>query len=79
MDIWDWFILRPIQRRREKKGLDFWGKKMYFHITVDWVRNTILKRLPRRNYEKGGIIIEIIIIIGLFIWIILLNGFSFLI
>ena len=77
-DIWDWYILRPIQRRRERKGLKVWGKKLFFHRFVDWVRDNFFSWLPRWNYKKGGIIIEILVIIGFLIWILLLNGFSFL-
>jgi hypothetical protein len=76
-DIWDWYILRPIQRKREKKGLGVWGENLYFHSFVDRVRDTFFNWLPRWNYRKGGIIIEILVIIGFFIWILFLDGFSF--
>ena len=78
-DIWDWYILRPIQKRRERKGLKIWGKNLYFHRSVDWVRDNFFSWLPRWNYKKGGIVVELLLIIVFLIWIVRLNGFSFLI
>jgi hypothetical protein len=66
IDIWDWLILRPIQKRIRKKNPESkWGEKYYLHRTVDWVRNTLFFWLPVRNYKKSGIMIEIFIIITL--------------
>ena len=78
-DIWDWYLLRPIQKRREIKGLKIWGKNLYFHRFVDWTRDNFFSWLPRWNYKKGGIVIELLIITVFIIWIVVLNGFSFLI
>ena len=64
IDIWDWFILRPIQKRIRKKSPESkWGDKYYLHWTVDWVRDKLFFWLPVRNYKKSGILIEIFIII----------------
>ena len=64
MDLWDWYIYRPIQKRKlNVKTGQYPGGKLYFHIIVDWFRDTFLNWLPRWNYKKGGIIIEIVMII----------------
>ncbi len=64
IDVWDWFILRPIQKRIRKKNPESkWGDKYYLHWTVDWVRDKLFFWLPVRNYKKSGILIEIFIII----------------
>jgi len=66
IDIWDWLILRPIQKRIRKKNPESkWGDKYYLHRTVDWVRDKLFFWLPVRNYKKSGILIEIFIIITL--------------
>ena len=71
MDIWDWYILRPIQNRKRKiiPGTN-WGEKYYFHRIVDAIRNKLFYWLPKWNYKKGGILIEILIIVVLVIIII---------
>ncbi|MFW9824888.1 MAG: hypothetical protein ACFFE4_18245, partial [Candidatus Thorarchaeota archaeon] len=74
MDLWDWFILRPIQKRKKKKNPESnWGNNLYFHIIVDWFRDKFLYWLPRWNYKRSGIIIEIftILITSLIIFFIL--------
>lgn len=74
MDLWDWFILRPIQKRKKKKNPESkWGNNLYFHIIVDWFRDKFLYWLPRWNYIRSGIIIEIftIVITSLIIFFIL--------
>ncbi len=54
MDIWDWFILRPIQNRKKKINPETnWGEKYYFHRIVDATRNKIFYWLPKWNYKKG--------------------------
>jgi len=64
MDIWDWFILRSIQNRKKKIVPETnWGEKYYFHRIVDKTRNKLFYWLPKWNYEKRGILIEISIII----------------
>ena len=72
-DLWDWFILRPIQNKKKKNVPETkWGEKYYFHRIIDATRNKLFYWLPKWNYKKGGILIEIIIIIILTIFIILL-------
>jgi hypothetical protein len=66
MDLWDWFILRTVQRKVKYKNPESnWGDQYYFHRIVDWVRGRLFFWLPKRNYKKSGIIIEIILICGL--------------
>jgi hypothetical protein len=72
-DLWDWFILRPIQNKKKKNVPETkWGEKYYFHRIIDATRNKLFYWLPKWNYKKGGILIEIIIIIILTIFIIIL-------
>jgi len=72
-DLWDWFILRPIQNKKKKNVPETkWGEKYYFHRIIDATRNKLFYWLPKWNYKKGGILIEIMIIIILTIFIILL-------
>ncbi len=72
-DLWDWFILRPIQNKKKKNVPETkWGEKYYFHRIIDATRNKLFYWLPKWNYKKGGILIEISIIIILTIFIILL-------
>ena len=64
MDLWDWFIARPIQRRKKKKDPESeWKNPLYLHASVDWFRHNLLFWLPRWTYKKGGIVIEIIVIL----------------
>jgi hypothetical protein len=64
MDLWDWFIYRPIQKKKYNvEHEQYPGKKYYFHIFVDWFRDKFFNWLPRWNYKKGGIIVEILMII----------------
>jgi len=73
MDFTDWYILRPIQKKKKKKNPETkWGEKYYFHRIVDATRNKLFYWLPKWNYKKGGILIEILIIIILTIFIIIL-------
>jgi hypothetical protein len=66
MDLWDWFILRPIQKKVINKNPESkWGDKYYFHRIVDWVREKLFFWLPKRNYKKSGVVIEILLICGL--------------
>ncbi|MHA2005820.1 MAG: hypothetical protein ACXABO_07700 [Promethearchaeota archaeon] len=74
MDIWDWFILRPIQNIKKKTHTDsIWGDKYYFHPIIDKFRDKFFYWLPKWNYEKGGVLIEICVIIMLVIFIIILR------
>ena len=73
MDFTDWYILRPIQKKKKKKNPETkWGEKYYFHRIVDATRNKLFYWLPKWNYKKGGILIEVLIIIILTIFIIIL-------
>ncbi len=74
MDLWDWFTLRPIQKKIRKKNPESkCGDKYYFHRIVDWVREKLFFWLPKRNYKKSGVIIEILLICGLSLIIITLQ------
>ena len=74
MDLWDWFTLRPIQKKIKNKNPESkWGDKYYFHRIVDWVRLKLFYWLPKRIYKKSGILIEISIIIVFAILLGLLN------
>ena len=73
IDIWDWLILRPLQNKKRKKAPETnWGEKFYFHRIVDATRNKLFYWLPKWNYKKGAILIEISVIISLAIIVILL-------
>jgi len=64
IDIWDWLILRPLQNKKRKKAPETkWGEKFYFHRIVDATRNKLFYWLPKWNYKKGAILIEISVII----------------
>ena len=79
MDLWDWFTLRPIQKKiRNKNPESKWGDKYYFHRIVDWVREKLFFWLPKRNYKKSGILIEIALILALILSIGFLGGFTYL-
>lgn len=79
MDVWDWLILRPIQKKRKIKNPESkWGDKYYFHRMVDWTREKLFYWLPKRIYKKSGIMIEIVLIIVLILIIGLLGGFTYL-
>ncbi len=77
MDLWDWLTLRPIQKKIRKKTPESkWGDKYYFHRIVDWVREKLFFWLPKRNYKKSGILIEIVLIIVFILYIGFLGGFA---
>jgi hypothetical protein len=64
MDLWDWVIIRPIKRKRKKENPESdWGQHLYMHVTVDWLCKNVFFWLPRRNYKKKGIVIEIVVIV----------------
>ena len=78
MDLWDWLTLRPIQKKIKNKNPESkWGDKYYFHRIVDWVRERLFFWLPKRNYKKSGILIEIVIIIVFVLLIGVLGGFAY--
>ena len=66
IDITDWFILRPLRKRRSNKlanasKQDLW----YAHKQADWIREKLFYWLPNWQYKYAGVSIEIIIIISL--------------
>ena len=71
-DIWDWVIIRRIQKRRNKNGKIDYHHNNFFHRMVDIIREKTLFWLPDWIYEKKAVIVEIIIIIALIIGIIVL-------
>ncbi|NVM18166.1 MAG: hypothetical protein HWN80_10650 [Candidatus Lokiarchaeota archaeon] len=78
MDLWDWFILRPIQKKIRKKNPESkWGDKYYFHHIVDWVREKLFFWLPDRKYKRSGVLIEIFLICVLSISLIFLEASIF--
>ena len=80
MDLWDWFTLRPIQKKIRKKNPESkWGDKYYFHRIVDWVRDKLFFWLPRRIYKRSGVFIEIFLICVLSISLIFLEASIFII
>ncbi|MHA2036794.1 MAG: hypothetical protein ACW98X_10195 [Promethearchaeota archaeon] len=73
MDFWDWYILRPIQKKKKKKNPETkWGENYYFHRIVDVTRDRLFYWLPKWNYKKAGILIEILIIVILVVVIVFL-------
>jgi len=76
VDIWDWMILRPKQRKlkAEDPEAKFWGDNLFIHPAIDWVREKVppFSIMPNWNYEKKGVIIEMITIAVLWILVSLL-------
>jgi len=73
VDIWDWLILRPIQKRIKKSKPDSkWGDNLYFHKGVDWLRDKLFSKFPNWNYKRQAIIFELVIIALLILTICLL-------
>ncbi|TKJ20733.1 MAG: hypothetical protein CEE43_11760 [Promethearchaeota archaeon Loki_b32] len=73
IDIIDWLILRQIHRIKLKTEKLDWTKNYFFHNFVAKIRKYTLFWLPNWNYNKKGIIPEIIINIILIIGVILLR------
>ncbi|MHA1293185.1 MAG: hypothetical protein ACTSQJ_10995 [Promethearchaeota archaeon] len=67
VDIWDWVILRPKQRKKkaEDPNAKFWGDNLFIHPVIDWIREKPFFWLPNWNEKKKGITIEIITIVVL--------------
>jgi len=63
-DIWDWWILRQIQRRIKE---DFKWEKYSLHAISNKVRIKLFMWLPDLTYNHKGIIVEVFIVISLFI------------
>jgi hypothetical protein len=63
-DIWDWLILRMIQKIKKKRDpASNWGDFLRFHNIVDNFRDTFFSWLPRRENKKSGVFIEISFVI----------------
>ncbi len=63
VDIWDWLILRPLQNRKKKSVPNVtWGNNLYIHKVIDKFRDKTLFWLPNLNFNKKGVIPEIILI-----------------
>jgi hypothetical protein len=73
VDIWDWLILRSIEKKKKEKKPDFtFNKNYYIHNAVDKFREKIFFWLPNWNYKRKGIIPELVLIIILWTTIIFL-------
>jgi len=66
-DIWDWTIVRRIQKRRNVERKIDYKHNNFFHRIIDKIREKTLFWLPTLIYEKKAILVEIIIVIFLFI------------
>jgi hypothetical protein len=63
-DIIDWFILRPIDNRKNEENPELkWRKSYLFHPIANWIRKNVFFWLPDWTYKKASISIEISIII----------------
>jgi len=63
IDIWDWLILRSLQKIKKKyTPSSKWGENLYIHRLIDRFRCRLFYWLPKWNYKKPGVIIEILII-----------------
>ena len=79
VDIWDWAILRNIQKIKESPENDSsgekWGEKYFIHPLIDKFRKKAFFWLPNWNYKKRGIIPELFLISGLLTLIIIIIYF----
>ncbi|MCK4381508.1 MAG: hypothetical protein KAW51_10250 [Candidatus Lokiarchaeota archaeon] len=71
-DIWDWTIVRRVQKRRNINGKIDYHHNNFFHRIVDRIREKTLFWLPNWIYAKKAILVEILIDIVLIIGIIVL-------
>jgi len=71
-DIWDWTIVRRIQKRRNVDRKIDYRHNNFFHRIVDKIREKTLFWLPNWIYEKKAVITEILIEIALIIGLIFL-------
>ncbi len=64
VDIIDWGIIRTIQNKRKNNQKSYWEQGHFFHILIDKIRDKMppFSWLPNWNYEKKGVIVEIITI-----------------
>ena len=70
-DIIDWFIIRPIQNKRNRKISGIGEKKNYrLHQIADWIRSKLFFWLPDLTYKKIGILTELVTIgiLSFLIW-----------
>jgi hypothetical protein len=65
VDIIDWLILRPLDKKRNKDKLIDYKNNYYFHKIIDKIREKLFFWLPNWNYNKYAVIPEITIIISL--------------
>ncbi len=73
VDIIDWGIIRPIIYKKNTTTKEsIWLENCFFHKMIDKLREKTLFRLPNWNYEKKGIIPELIIIAVLWILVVIL-------
>lgn len=71
-DIWDWTIVRRVQRRRNLNGKIDYHHNNFFHRIVDKIREKTLYWLPNWIYVKKAVLVEIMIDVVLFIGVIVL-------
>ncbi len=72
-DIWDWAIVRRIQKRRNVNGKINYYRNNFFHRIIYKIREKTLFWLPNWIHEKKAIIVEILIDFALIIGIIFLK------
>lgn len=73
VDIWDWMIWRPLHNKRREDGEEKkYDEGYFFHKAIDWLREKPFGWLPNWNYEKKGVIVELITIAVLWLSVILL-------
>ena len=71
-DIWDWMIVRRIQKRRNIDRKIDYHRSNFFHKNINKIREKTFFWLPNWIYKKKAVLVEIIIIIVLFIGIFVL-------
>ncbi len=67
VDIWDWHILRNVANRKNEPD---WGKRFYLHPITDKIRSKFFFWIPNWNYNRLGIVPELILYLSWFIVII---------
>lgn len=74
VDIWDWLILRNMQKIKEspenESSKEKWGHQYFIHPLIDTFRTKLFFWLPNWNYKKRGILPELMLIASLLIIII---------
>ena len=72
-DIVDWFILRPINNRKNEENSELkWRKSYLLHPIANWIQKNVFFWLPDWTYKKASISVEIITIIILSVLIFLI-------